>query len=478
MKQHSFTHTLVRGKFLADTLTPVSLYHTLCRRPRGYLLESVEGGERWARYSMIGLPAREWVEVKNGVIRRYINEVCVEESREEAFAWLKRYHGIRHTTDLPGDLPFAGGLVGYFAYDTIGYIEPKLAKRPENDPLNVPDMLFLLSEEVIVLDNLRGEGHVLVLADLREEDGIAKAQARVQAILDDVAHAALPPLLPVRAADAARFTPEYEIGEAGFKAAVAKIREYVVAGDVMQVVPSQRMSIAFTRPALDLYRALRVTNPSPYMFLMDFGDHQIVASSPEILARMQGDTVTVRPIAGTRRRGVTPEEDLALERELLADEKERAEHTMLIDLGRNDIGRISQPGTVRITEEMVIERYSHVMHIVSNVEGRVKAGTDALDVLKATFPAGTLSGAPKIRAMQIIDEVEVSRRGVYGGACGYWSWSGNMDMAITIRAGLIKDGRLYVQAGAGVVYDSSPEAEWQETVNKAMAVMKAAAMLG
>lgn len=477
MKQNVFTHTLVRGKFLADTLTPVSLYHTLCRKPRGYLLESVEGGERWARYSMIGLPAREWVQVKNGVIRRYINEVCVEESREDVFAWLKRFHGIRHTMDLPEDLPFAGGLVGYFGYDSIGYIEPKLAKRPANDPLNVPDMLFLLSEEVVVLDNLRGEGHVLVLADLREEDGLAKARARVQAIIDAVAHAHLPPLLPVREADVSRFALAFELGEAGYKAAVEKIREYVIAGDVMQVVPSQRMSIGFDRSPLDLYRALRSVNPSPYMYLMDFGDHQIVASSPEILARMQGDTVTVRPIAGTRRRGATPEEDLALERELLADEKECAEHAMLIDLGRNDIGRISKPGTVKITEKMVIERYSHVMHIVSNVEGQVREDVDALDILKATFPAGTLSGAPKVRAMQIIDEVEASRRGVYGGACGYWSWSGNMDMAITIRAGLIKDGRLYVQAGAGVVFDSNPDAEWQETLNKSLALIKAASML-
>ena len=477
MKQNVFTHTLVRGKFLADTLTPVSLYHTLCRKPRGYLLESVEGGERWARYSMIGLPAREWVQVKNGVIRRYINEVCVEESREDVFAWLKRFHGIRHTMDLPEDLPFAGGLVGYFGYDSIGYIEPKLAKRPANDPLNVPDMLFLLSEEVVVLDNLRGEGHVLVLADLREEDGLAKARARVQAIIDAVAHAHLPPLLPVREADVSRFALAFELGEAGYKAAVEKIREYVIAGDVMQVVPSQRMSIGFDRSPLDLYRALRSVNPSPYMYLMDFGDHQIVASSPEILARMQGDTVTVRPIAGTRRRGATPEEDLALERELLADEKECAEHAMLIDLGRNDIGRISKPGTVKITEKMVIERYSHVMHIVSNVEGQVREDVDALDILKATFPAGTLSGVPKVRAMQIIDEVEASRRGVYGGACGYWSWSGNMDMAITIRAGLIKDGRLYVQAGAGVVFDSNPDAEWQETLNKSLALIKAASML-
>lgn len=477
MKQNVFTHTLVRGKFLADTLTPVSLYHTLCRKPRGYLLESVEGGERWARYSMIGLPAREWVQVKNGVIRRYINEVCVEESREDVFAWLKRFHGIRHTMDLPEDLPFAGGLVGYFGYDSIGYIEPKLANRPANDPLNVPDMLFLLSEEVVVLDNLRGEGHVLVLADLREEDGLAKARARVQAIIDAVAHAHLPPLLPVREADVSRFALSFELGEAGYKAAVEKIREYVIAGDVMQVVPSQRMSIGFDRSPLDLYRALRSVNPSPYMYLMDFGDHQIVASSPEILARMQGDTVTVRPIAGTRRRGATPEEDLALERELLADEKECAEHAMLIDLGRNDIGRISKPGTVKITEKMVIERYSHVMHIVSNVEGQVREDVDALDILKATFPAGTLSGAPKVRAMQIIDEVEASRRGVYGGACGYWSWSGNMDMAITIRAGLIKDGRLYVQAGAGVVFDSNPDAEWQETLNKSLALIKAASML-
>lgn len=474
---HAFTHEIVRARFLADTLTPVTLYHTLCQAPRGYLLESVEGGERWGRYSMIGLPAREWVKVKNGVIQHFVAGTCVEESREDPFLWLERYHGARRIANLPGDLPFAGGLVGYFAYDTIGYIEKKLRRRPEQDPLNVADMLFCLSEEVVVLDNLRGEAHVLVLADLADPLGKEKAMTRIGEITDAISRASLPPLLAVQEADISRFSPQYELGEAGYKAAVAKIRDYIVAGDVMQVVPSQRMSIPFRRSPLELYRALRVTNPSPYMYLMDFEDHQIVASSPEILARMQGGKVTVRPIAGTRKRGATVEEDLALERELLADEKERAEHAMLIDLGRNDVGRISKPGSVKITEKMVIERYSHVMHIVSNVEGEVRDGVSALDALKATFPAGTLSGAPKIRAMQIIDEVEVSRRGVYGGACGYWSWSGNMDMAITIRTGLIKDGRLYVQAGGGIVYDSEPEAEWQETLNKSMALIKAASML-
>lgn len=473
----AFTHTVVRGKFLADTLTPVALYHALCPRPYGYLLESVEGGERWGRYSMVGLPAREWVKVKDGGIQRFVDGVCVEESREEVFSWLKRYHASRRIAELPADLPFAGGLVGYFGYDTIGYIEPKLAKRPEKDALDVADMFFCLSEEVVVLDNLRGEAHVLVLAELNGADSVAQAQARVQAIMDAAAQAPLPPLLSLHEADTSRFTIDYELGEAGYKAAVAKIRDYVMAGDVMQVVPSQRMSIAFTRDPLDLYRALRVINPSPYMYFMDFSDHQIVAASPEILVRMQGDTATVRPIAGTRKRGATPEEDLALERELLADEKERAEHAMLIDLGRNDLGRISEAGSVKITEEMVIERYSHVMHIVSNVEGKVRANVDAIDALKATFPAGTLSGAPKIRAMQIIDEVEVSRRGVYGGAAGYWSWSGNMDMAITIRTGLIKNGKLYVQAGGGIVYDSEPEAEWQETLNKSMALIKAASTI-
>ena len=473
----NYTHQPVVRTILADLLTPVALYDRLAGAPYTYLLESVEGGERWARYSMIGLPAREVATIRDHhlTIRR---DGAVIEERELAdpLAWLADYHATIRPAPLPVDLPFSGGLVGYLAYDSIGYIEKRLAKRPQNDPLGVPDILYMQSLDVAVLDNLRGEVHLISHADLADPDGLAAAEARLDAM---VAAINCPGTAQVRALNRHAAPPaiHHHYPEAQFKADVAKIREYIKAGDCMQVVPSQRMSCAYTHAPLDYYRALRHTNPSPYMYLLDLDDFHIIGSSPEILARVQGDTVTVRPLAGTRKRGKTPEEDKALEQELLADAKEIAEHVMLIDLGRNDIGRVCKTGTVKISEKMVIERYSHVMHIVSNVEGTLRDDVGPMDVLRATFPAGTLSGAPKIRAMEIIDEVEPERRGVYGGAVGYWSWGGNMDMAIAIRTAIIKDGRLYAQAGAGIVYDSNPDSEWQETLNKAGAVIAAASLL-
>ena len=473
----NYTHQPVVRTILADLLTPVALYDRLAGAPYTYLLESVEGGERWARYSMIGLPAREVATIRDHhlTIRR---DGAIIEEREIAdpLAWLADYHATIRPAPLPVDLPFSGGLVGYMAYDSIGYIEKRLAKRPQNDPLGVPDILYMQSLDVAVLDNLRGEVHLISHADLADPDGLAAAEARLDAM---VAAINRPGTAQVRALNRNARPPaiHHHYPEAQFKADVAKIREYIKAGDCMQVVPSQRMSCAYTHAPLDYYRALRHTNPSPYMYLLDLDDFHIIGSSPEILARVQGDTVTVRPLAGTRKRGKTPEEDKALEQELLADAKEIAEHVMLIDLGRNDIGRVCKTGSVKISEKMVIERYSHVMHIVSNVEGTLRDDVGPMDVLRATFPAGTLSGAPKIRAMEIIDEVEPERRGVYGGAVGYWSWGGNMDMAIAIRTAIIKNGRLYAQAGAGIVYDSNPDSEWQETLNKASALIAAAALL-
>ena len=473
----NYTHQPVVRTILADLLTPVALYNHLAGAPYTYLLESVEGGERWARYSMIGLPAREVATIRDHhlTIRR---DGAVIEERELAdpLAWLADYHATIRPAPLPVDLPFSGGLVGYLAYDSIGYIEARLAKRPQNDPLGVPDILYMQSLDVAVLDNLRGEVHLISHADLADPNGLAAAEARLDAM---VAAINRPGTAQVCALNRHARAPaiHHHYPEAQFKADVAKIREYIKAGDCMQVVPSQRMSCAYTHAPLDYYRALRHTNPSPYMYLLDLDDFHIIGSSPEILARVQGDTVTVRPLAGTRKRGKTPEEDKALEQELLADAKEIAEHVMLIDLGRNDIGRVCKTGTVKISEKMVIERYSHVMHIVSNVEGTLRDDVGPMDVLRATFPAGTLSGAPKIRAMEIIDEVEPERRGVYGGAVGYWSWGGNMDMAIAIRTAIIKNGRLYAQAGAGIVYDSNPDSEWQETLNKAGAVIAAASLL-
>ena len=473
----NYTHQPVVRTILADLLTPVALYDRLAGAPYTYLLESVEGGERWARYSMIGLPAREVATIRDHHLTIRRNGAVIEERElADPLAWLADYHATIRPAPLPVDLPFSGGLVGYLAYDSIGYIEARLAKRPQNDPLGVPDILYMQSLDVAVLDNLRGEVHLISHADLADPDGLAAAEARLDAM---VAAINRPGTAQVRALNRHARPPaiQHHYPEAQFKADVAKIREYIKAGDCMQVVPSQRMSCAYTHAPLDYYRALRHTNPSPYMYLLDLDDFHIIGSSPEILARVQGDTVTVRPLAGTRKRGKTPAEDKALEQELLADAKEIAEHVMLIDLGRNDIGRVCKTGSVKISEKMVIERYSHVMHIVSNVEGTLRDDVGPMDVLRATFPAGTLSGAPKIRAMEIIDEVEPERRGVYGGAVGYWSWGGNMDMAIAIRTAIIKDGRLYAQAGAGIVYDSNPDSEWQETLNKAGAVIAAAGLL-
>lgn len=473
----NYTHQPVVRTILADLLTPVALYDRLAGAPYTYLLESVEGGERWARYSMIGLPAREVATIRDHYLTIRRDGAIIEERElADPLAWLADYHATIRPAPLPVDLPFSGGLVGYMAYDSIGYIEKRLAKRPQNDPLGVPDILYMQSLDVAVLDNLRGEVHLISHADLADPDGLAAAEARLDAM---VAAINRPGTAQVRALNRNARPPviHHHYPEAQFKADVAKIREYIKAGDCMQVVPSQRMSCAYTHAPLDYYRALRHTNPSPYMYLLDLDDFHIIGSSPEILARVQGDTVTVRPLAGTRKRGKTPEEDKALEQELLADAKEIAEHVMLIDLGRNDIGRVCKTGSVKISEKMVIERYSHVMHIVSNVEGTLRDDVGPMDVLRATFPAGTLSGAPKIRAMEIIDEVEPERRGVYGGAVGYWSWGGNMDMAIAIRTAIIKNGRLYAQAGAGIVYDSNPDSEWQETLNKAGAVIAAASLL-
>lgn len=475
--QQEYTHEPIIRTLLADLLTPVALYDKLADAPYSYLLESVEGGERWARYSMIGLPSREIIRIKDRRLTHIRDGVVIENKDiADPLAWLNDFHAGYHPAPLALDLPFLGGLVGYLGYDCVGYIEKRLAKRPENDPLDVPDIVFMVSSDIAVLDNLRGEVHLITHADLNDPNGREKAQIR----LDEMEKAVnRPGKANVQAVNYNGATPKvcYSYPQPRFKADVEKIRAYIVAGDCMQVVPSQRCSCNFSHSALDFYRALRITNPSPYMYLLDLEDFQIVGSSPEILARMQGDTVTVRPLAGTRKRGKTPAEDAALAQELLNDEKEIAEHVMLIDLGRNDIGKICKTGTVKITEKMVIERYSHVMHIVSNVEGILQDDINAMDVLKATFPAGTLSGAPKVRAMEIIDEVEPVRRGVYGGAVGYWSWGGNMDMAIAIRTAVIKNGKLYAQAGAGIVYDSLPENEWQETVNKARALISAASYL-
>jgi anthranilate synthase component 1 len=355
----------------------------------------------------------------------------------------------------------------------VRYFEPRLARAQRPDPLGTPDILLMLSDELAVFDSQRAVLTLVVHANPDSSDDLAHAQERLDAMQARLS-------MPVEAARPA-LTPSAPLhfvsgfSEADFCAAVRRIQHYIAAGDCMQVVPSQRLSAPYTAEPLALYRAIRRLNPSPYLYCMNLGDHHVVGSSPEILVRVQDGEATVRPIAGTRKRGATPEADRALEAELLADPKELAEHLMLIDLGRNDVGRVSETGSVRLTEKMQIERYSHVMHIVSNVSGRLRPGLDALDALAAVFPTGTLSGAPKVRAMEIIDELEPVKRGIYGGAVGYLGWDGNMDMAIAIRTAVIKDGQVHVQAGAGVVADSNPQAEWEETMSKARAMMHAAA---
>ncbi len=456
----------------ADLDTPLSLYLKLANRSNTYLLESVEGGERFGRYSFIGLAAQVRLRAVGRLVTVIHGEAIVEKSQSaEPLEFVREFLSRYRVAELPGLPRFCGGLVGYFGYDTMRWIEPRLsAGWLKPDPIGCPDMLLLLSEELAVIDNLSGKLYLVVYADPAKPRAWHDAQARLRELLGALR---LPLSLPPepRAADA-EVTSNF--GADAFREAVGRAIRYVRDGDVMQVVLSQRLSRPFSGSPLTLYRALRSINPSPYMFYFDFGDFQVVGASPEILVRLERGAVTVRPIAGTRPRGATREKDIELERELLADPKERAEHVMLVDLGRNDVGRVAATGSVRLTEKMTVERYSHVMHIVSNVEGKLREGLDSLDVLRAAFPAGTVSGAPKVRAMEIIDELEPEKRGLYAGAAGYLGFNGDMDLAITIRTALVKAGQMHVQAGAGIVADSVPESEWQETRAKARAVLRAA----
>jgi anthranilate synthase component 1 len=476
-----YTRVPVLRRLLADLDTPLGAYQRFAG-PGTFLLESVQGGEKWGRYSIIGLPAAERIVVRGERIE-VLRDGTVTERHASAdpLAFVEAFARRERVYPHPALGMFAGGLVGYFGYDCARYVERRLADGAPPDRLGTPDILLLCCEEFLVFDNLANAIVLVTTVDPRAADAAERAARRLDELQQRLEQP-VPRLPPVdleprdSAAVEARFVSEF--GRAAFEAAVERIREYILAGDVMQVVPSQRLSAPFAGHPLNLYRALRHLNPSPYLYFLDFGELHIVGSSPEILMRLAGGEVTVRPIAGTRRRGATPEEDAALERELLADPKEIAEHLMLIDLGRNDVGRVAETGSVRVTERMAIERYSHVMHIVSNVTGRLRDGLGAMDVLRATLPAGTLSGAPKIRAMQIIDELEPSKRGIYGGAVGYLSWHGEMDTAIAIRTAVICGGQLHVQAGAGIVADSVPALEWEETLSKARAMLRAVAMAG
>ena len=460
----------------ADLDTPLSLYLKLAQRRDTFLLESVVGGERFGRYSFIGLPASIRIRARGTRIEVEEESVVVEHHQGDPLEFVRAFMARYRAAPQPGLPRFCGGLAGCFGYDTVRHIEPRLAGTAPTGRSaldEVPDILLLLTDELAVIDNLAGRISLIVYADPSTADAYARAQRRLHELRRKLRE---PVSIPLQTASATTHA-ESEIGAEAFQGAVRRAKEYIAAGDVMQVVLSQRLSMPFAAPPLALYRALRSLNPSPYMFYYDFGEFHVVGASPEILVRKEGRTVTLRPIAGTRPRGATREADEAFAAELAADAKELAEHVMLLDLGRNDVGRVAATGTVKVTERMAIERYSHVMHLVSGVEGTLKPGLTALDVLRAAFPSGTVSGAPKVRAMEIIDELEPTRRGVYAGAVGYLSFQDDMDLAIAIRTAVLMDGTLHVQAGAGIVHDSVPEAEWQETHNKARAILRAAELV-
>ena len=485
LAQQGFNRIPLMAQAFADLETPLSLYLKLAYSQAGgrhsFLLESVVGGERFGRYSFIGLPARTLVR-SSGFGAQAVTEVVtdgavVETSRDNPLDFIASYQQRFKVALQPGLPRFCGGLAGYFGYDTVRHIEKKLIHSCPRDTLGCPDILMLQCEELAVIDNLSGKLYLIVYADPGRPRAYAQAKARLQDLRERLdAPAKAPEVTPAPGAPETR-----EFAKADYIAAVERAKELIAGGDFMQVQVGQRIIKRYTESPLSLYRALRSLNPSPYMYYYDFGDFHVVGASPEILVRQEktpeGQKVTIRPLAGTRPRGATPELDKAAEVELINDPKERAEHVMLIDLARNDIGRIAKPGSVKVTEAFVVERYSHVMHIVSNVEGLLVDGMSSMDVLKATFPAGTLTGAPKVHAMELIDQLEPSKRGIYGGACGYLSYAGDMDVAIAIRTGIVKNGTVYVQAAAGIVADSVPELEWKETEAKARALLRASELV-
>ena len=476
LSRQGYNRIPLQTEVLADLETPVSAYLKIAQGPYSYLLESVQGGEKWGRYSIIGLPCPTVVRVSGDLL--LIEQEGEEIHRQQTDDPLTAIQSIHRQFNVPqlDTLPrFNGGLVGYFGYDTVRYIEPHLAQSDLPDPVSAPDIMLMVSDELLVFDNLSGRLHIVVHTDPESDDAYVAGCERLDQLVEQISSLSMG-----HSAPAGRLVRESDFRSSfvqeDFEDAVERCKEYIQSGDIFQVVLSQRLSIPFEAEPITLYRALRTVNPSPYMYFLDLDDFQIVGSSPEILARLEEGEVTVRPIAGTRRRGLSEEEDRRLEEELISDPKELAEHLMLVDLGRNDVGRIAATGTVELTSKMQVERYSHVMHIVSNVTGELQDNLDAIDVLRATFPAGTVSGAPKVRAMEIIGELEPVRRGIYSGAVGYIGWNGNMDTAIAIRTAVIADGELHIQAGAGIVADSIPSQEWQETMNKGRAIFRAVAM--
>jgi anthranilate synthase component 1 len=474
LKAEGYNRIPVYRSILADLDTPLSVYLKLADGPDAYLFESVEGGETWGRFSIIGLPCNRRYELAGKKLTVYEDREGVsEQTINDPFEYISGLQKEFSAPRLP-ELPvFTGGLVGYFAYEIVQRFEPRLIDEEKPDELGTPDMVLLLSEEVAVFDNLAGRLYLIVNIDPSLPDAWKSSQRRLDKLSHRLRCGSPGYGDPLSHPAVAEQDFHFGFSREDFIAAVQTSKEYILSGDIFQVVLSQRMSVPFAARSLDVYRALRALNPSPYMFYIDLGDTQIVGSSPEVLVRVQNQKVTLRPIAGTRHRGETLEEDRRLEEELLNDPKECAEHLMLIDLGRNDVGRVAKTGSVRVTDNMVIERYSHVMHIVSQVEGELAEGLTACDAIRSSFPAGTLSGAPKIRAMEIINELEPVRRKVYAGAVGYLSWHDDTDLAIAIRTAVIKDGMLHVQAGAGIVADSDPQKEWEETMSKGRALISA-----
>ena len=489
LAQQGYNRIPLMVEAFADLETPLSLYLKLAFSKDGgkysFLLESVVGGERFGRYSFIGLPARTLLR-SSGFGADAVTEVVtdgqvLETSTLNPLDFIAAYQQRFKVALRPGLPRFCGGLAGYFGYDTVRHIEKKLQASCPPDTLGCPDILLLQCEELAVIDNLSGKLYLIVYADPALPEAFANAKKRLRGLKEQLQYSVSAPVVK----PSQGFPAEREFAKADYIAAVERAKELIAGGDFMQVQVGQRIKKRYTESPLSLYRALRSLNPSPYMYYYHFGDFHVVGASPEILVRQEkvviegvdSEKITIRPLAGTRPRAASPEADKAAEQELINDPKERAEHVMLIDLARNDIGRIAQTGSVKVTEAFAVERYSHVMHIVSNVEGVLKEGMSNMDVLKATFPAGTLTGAPKVHAMELIDQLEPSKRGLYGGACGYLSFAGDMDVAIAIRTGIIKDQTLYVQAAAGVVADSVPELEWKETEAKARALLRASELV-
>ena len=465
----------LKSTLINDGLDPIDVYQKLSNMPKSYLLESLEGEKDWSRYTIIGLPSEEYIELKNNRIKYFISNKLVEDvETNNPIDWIEEF---QKKFNVPSDsnLPkFQGGLVGYFGFDTVKYFEPAIKATMQKDDMDTPDICLIVSKEFLVFDKINNQIHIVIYTQ-NDLDSFKESQDKIKKLEIFLRDKIMPEHKTSRQTKEkiTNLDINYHFDKNDFISSVDKIKKYIIDGDVMQVVLSQRMSMDFVGESINFYRELRELNPSPYMYYLNMGDYQIVGSSPEILVRLEDDLITVRPIAGTRPRGKNENEDNILENELRNDPKELAEHLMLIDLGRNDAGKVSKVGSIKLTDKMMIEKYSHVMHMVSNVTGNIEKKLGMIDVLKSTFPAGTVSGAPKIRAIDIIYELETIKRGIYAGAIGYLGWNGNMDTAIAIRTCVIKDGKLNIQCGAGIVNDSIAELEWEETLNKGKAIVQA-----